>query len=62
MIRENSEWSDGRLYGSGPDFTLEKQQRGKMIFPTMHLVMGLSHLRKAVNKIIESMRETESKT
>lgn len=51
MVRDNSERSDGRLYGSGPDLTLERGRRGKMIFPTMHFVMGLSHLRRAVNKV-----------
>lgn len=53
MVRENSERSDGRLYGSGPDLTLERPQRGKMIFPSMHLVMGLSYLRQAVNKVAD---------
>ena len=53
MVRDNSERSDGRLYGSGPDLTLEKGRRGKMIFPTMHFVMGLSHMRRAVKEMAE---------
>lgn len=59
MVRENSERSDGRLYGSGPDLTLERPQRGKMIFPSMHLVMGLSYLRQAVNKVTDSIEISE---
>lgn len=52
IITENSEPSDGRLYWSAPNMTLEKGNRGKMIFPTMHFVMGLSFLRGAINDII----------
>lgn len=59
MVRDNSERSDGRLYGSGPELTLERGRRGKMIFPTMHFVMGLSHLRRAVKAIEESRKATE---
>lgn len=59
MIQDNSERSDGRLYGSGPDLTLERGRRGKMIFPTMHFVMGLSHLRCAVSKVAERKKAKE---
>ena len=59
MIHDNSERSDGRLYGSGPDLTLERGSRGKMIFPTMHFVMGLSHLRCAVSKVAERKKAKE---
>lgn len=44
---------------SGPDLTLERGRRGKMIFPTMHFVMGLSHLRCAVSKVAERKKAKE---
>ena len=53
VLAENSEHSDRRLYWSAPNMTLEREQRGKMIFPTMHIVMGLSCMRDAIAYLLE---------
>ena len=51
MLRENSEKADGRLYASGPALTLENGRRGRLIYPTMHAVMGLCALRNAARRM-----------
>ena len=52
IIDENSEKSGGRLYWSPPNLTIEQGNRGKMIFPTMHFVMGLQSIMEAIEKLI----------
>ena len=53
VVKENSEINEGKMYWSAPSMALEKGNRGKMIFPTMHLVMGLSRIREAVEKMLK---------
>lgn len=54
VIVDNSERNGGRLFWSAPNMTLEKGNRGKMIFPTMHFVMGLSRVRESVEWLLKN--------
>ena len=42
------------MYWSAPNMALEKGNRGKMIFPTMHLIMGLARIRDSVERIVKN--------
>ena len=53
VITENSEKRDNRMYWCAPNMTLDKGNRGQLIFPTMHLVIGLSEVYDAVKSLIE---------
>mgnify|MGYP005838019879 CR=1 FL=1 len=54
VVIDNSEINEGRMYWSAPNMALEKGNRGKMIFPTMHLIMGLARIRDSVERIVKN--------
>ena len=53
VVIDNSEINEGKMYWSAPNMALEKENRGKMIFPTMHLIMGLARIRDSVEMIVK---------
>lgn len=53
MLIEYSVKDGNRFYWCSPNMILERESRGKMIFPTMHIVMGLSNIRKSINDYFE---------
>ena len=53
VVIDNSEINEGKMYWSAPNMALEKGNRGKMIFPTMHLIMGLARIRDSVEMIVK---------
>lgn len=55
VVIDNSEVNEGKMFWSAPTMTIEKGNRGKMIFPSMHLIMGLSEIREAVMEIVKTM-------
>lgn len=50
VVTDFSEMSEGRRYWTSPSLSLEKENRGKIIFPTMHALVGLSKIRNAIEK------------
>lgn len=54
MVVDNSEVNEGIMYWSAPTMAIEKGNRGKMIFPTMHLIMGLSQIRDSVETMCKN--------
>lgn len=54
-VIDNSEINEGKMFWSAPTMTLDKGNRGKMIFPSMHLIMGLSQIREAVELIVKKL-------
>lgn len=57
VVIDNSEKNEGRIYWTAPGMTLEKENRGKMIFPTMHLVVGMSRVKDSVEWIIKNNKD-----
>ena len=54
VVIDNSDINEGRRYWSAPNMALEKESRGKMIFPTMHMIMGLAVIRDSVERIVKN--------
>lgn len=48
VVEENSEKNQGLVFWTAPNMSIDRGNRGKMIYPTMHLLMGLSKVRGAV--------------
>lgn len=48
VIIDNCDEDNGLTFWSAPTMSLDKGSRGKMVFPTMHLIMGISAIRDAV--------------
>ncbi|MCI8584215.1 MAG: hypothetical protein HFH13_13960 [Dorea sp.] len=61
VLEKYSGRSDGRLYWSAPNMTLERGKRGKIIFPTMHVLIGISYVRDTINHLIQCLEECEIK-
>ena len=53
LFEENCQLNDSMYYWSDPKISIEKGARGKLIFPTMHAIMGLSSIIDYVNSIRE---------
>ena len=50
IVVENTVRIEGRTFFVAPEMMFENGSRGKMVFPTMHLIMGLSRIREVVEK------------
>ena len=48
VVESNNEYSQGLAFWAAPNISIDRGNRGMMIFPTMHLLMGLSKVRNAV--------------
>lgn len=48
VVEDNNERNQGLVFWTAPNMSIDRGNRGKMIFPTMHLLMGLSKVRGAV--------------
>ena len=48
VAENNNEKNQGLVFWTGPNMSIDRGNRGKMIFPTMHFLMGLSKVRDAV--------------
>ena len=48
VIEDNNEKNQGLVFWAAPNMSIDRGNRGKMIFPTMHLLMGLSKVRGVV--------------
>mgnify|MGYP004485106985 FL=1 len=48
VVEDNNEKSQGLIFWTAPNMSIDRGTRGKMIFPTMHFLMGLSKVRSAV--------------
>lgn len=53
VIDENCESNQGLLFWASPNMSINRGARGKMIFPTMQFLMGLSTIVTAIKKIKE---------
>jgi len=51
LVTDNSEKNEQIMFWSAPTMAIDKGNRGKLIFPTMHLIMGLSRIREAVERL-----------
>lgn len=49
LFKENCQINDGKYYWNDPKTSIEKGNRGKLIFPTMHAIMGLSSIIDSVS-------------
>lgn len=48
VAENNNEKNQGLVFWTAPNMSIDRGNRGKMIFPTMHFLMGLSKVRDAV--------------
>ena len=48
VLSDNTEKTQGLVFFTAPNMSIDRGNRGKMIFPTMHFLMGLSKVRNAV--------------
>ena len=48
VIEDNIERNQGLVFWTAPNMSIDRGNRGEMIFPTMHVLMGLSRVRGAV--------------
>lgn len=48
VVEDNNERNQGLAFWKAPNMSIDCGNRGKMIFPTMHLLMGLLKLKSAV--------------
>lgn len=48
VFEENGYKDGSKIYWCGPRLSLDKGNRGKLIFPTMHALMGLSYYKNAI--------------
>lgn len=48
VVEDNNENNQGLVFWTAPNMSIDRGNRGKMIFPTMHFLMGLSKVRGAV--------------
>lgn len=48
VAENNNEKNQGLVFWTAPNMNIDRGNRGKMIFPTMHFLMGLSKVRDAV--------------
>lgn len=53
LFKENCQLNDGKYYWNDPKISIEKGARGKLIFPTMHAIMGLSSIIDYVHTMCE---------
>ena len=53
LFKENCQLNDGKYYWTDPKISIEKGARGKLIFPTMHAIMGLSSIIDYVHNMCE---------
>ena len=53
VLVDNSVKEKNSLFWHGPRMTLEKGSRGKLIFPTMHSLMGLSSFCRSIELLLE---------
>lgn len=51
LFKENCQLDDGKYYWNDPRISIEKGVRGKLIFPTMHAIMGLSSIIDYVHSV-----------
>ena len=57
LYKENCQGDDNKRYWNDPKISIEKGNRGKLIFPTMHAIMGLANIIDAVKQIINDNLE-----
>lgn len=48
VVEDNTERNQGLVFWTAPNMSIDRGNRGEMVFPTMHLLMGLSKVRGAV--------------
>lgn len=53
LFKENCQLNDSKYYWNDPKISIEKGARGKLVFPTMHAIMGLSSIIDYVHTICE---------
>lgn len=55
LFKDNTQEIEEKLYWNDPKISIEKGNRGKLIFPTMHAIMGLSSVIDAVTTLLENI-------
>lgn len=48
VVGDNTERYQGLVFWTAPNMSIDRGSRGEMVFPTMHVLMGLSKVRGAV--------------
>lgn len=48
VVEDNTERNQGLVFWTAPNMSIDRGNRGEMVFPTMHVLMGLSKVRGAV--------------
>lgn len=48
VVGDNTERNQGLVFWTAPNMSIDRGNRGEMVFPTMHVLMGLSKVRGAV--------------